>query len=100
MIDACGSHTNVYLPFFKVNVHVDAPVLPTDVDLFTPGPLRWKLWIDDLSEILKTYFPALSFVTFAVPFLRVIVNPGPTVPVNVGVAASADGTASAATSAA
>ena len=42
------------------------------------------MWIDDLSEILNTYFPALSFVTFALPCLRVIVNPGPTVPVRLG----------------
>src|SRR6476646_1386291 len=100
MNDACGSHMKEYLPALSVNVHVELPVEPTEVDLFRPGPLRWKLWIDDLSEILNTYFPAFSLVTFAEPCLRVMVKPGPTVPVSVGVAASAEGTTSAATIAA
>jgi hypothetical protein len=45
------------------------------------------------------YVPALSFETLAVPFFSVIVKPGPTTPVKVGVAASALGTTRAAASA-
>ncbi len=96
MNDACGSHTYLYFPFFSVSVHVVEPLNVTDVFLFTPGPVRWKLWIFDLSAILKTYFPALSLLTFLPPWVSEIVNPGPTVPVSVGVLASAAGTASSA----
>src|SRR3954463_857529 len=42
MIDACRSHTTVYLPFFSVTFQVEVPVPPTDVVLLTPGPLRRK----------------------------------------------------------
>src|SRR4051812_7161663 len=38
------------------------------------------------------YFPALSDVTLVLPFLRVIVKPGPSVPVRVGTAAEAEAT--------
>ena len=50
--------------------------------LFTPGPFIWKLWMFDLSLTVILYEPALSVFTLAVPFLRVMVKPGPTVPVN------------------
>src|SRR5262245_13983611 len=47
-----------------------------------------KLWIDALSATAKTYFPGFSVVTF-LPFeVRVIVKPGPTVPVSFGGAAA------------
>src|SRR5689334_734206 len=94
MNDLWGSHTKVYLPFFSFSFHVTLVVAPTDVFLSMPGPFRWKLWIDDLSEILKMYVPAFSFETFLPPFVRVIVNPGPSVPTSVGGPASARGTAS------
>src|SRR5262245_61299918 len=93
---ACGSHTNVYLPFFRVTVHVELPVFGVLVLLFTPGPLRWKLWRFDLSLILNVYVPAFSFLTAALPCFSVIVKPGPTVPVSVGDEAKAEGTMSAA----
>ena len=47
---ACGSHTNVYFPFFNVSVHVTLPFCGMVVVLFTPGPLRRKLWMFDLSR--------------------------------------------------
>ena len=48
---ACGSQTYLYVPFFKVTVTVLVPEKATPViSLFTPGPVRWKLWIDDLSR--------------------------------------------------
>src|SRR5918994_6327405 len=66
------------------------PVRATDVALFTPGPVRWKLWALDLSLIANEYAPGLSEVTFFVPCLSEIVKPGPTVPATFGfVAASA-----------
>src|SRR5207244_8063801 len=54
MIDACGSHTYVYLPAFSVTVQDFVPTKETPVFLSTPGPFRWKLWIPDLSAILNT----------------------------------------------
>src|SRR5262245_63399321 len=50
--------------------------------LFTPGPLRWKLCMFDLSLTVILYEPGLSVFTVAVPFFRVMVKPGPTVPVS------------------
>ena len=45
MIDACGSHWNVYtLLVVNVTVHVTVPTNSMSVDMFTPGPCRWKLW--------------------------------------------------------
>src|SRR6185436_14627786 len=81
---ACGSQTNLYVPFFRVTVNVFVPVAPTLVMTLTPGPVRWKLCWPDLSATTSLIFPAL--VGF---FAIVIVKPGPTVPLNVGVAANA-----------
>src|SRR5262245_37456080 len=50
--------------------------------LFTPGPERWKSWMFDLSLTVILYVPALSVFTLAVPFFRLMVKPGPTVPVS------------------
>src|SRR5215831_8645602 len=90
MIAACGSQMYLYVPFSSVTVHVDVPVAPTSVFLLMPGPLRWKLWMLDMSLITNLYLPAFRLVTFELPFFNVIVKPGPSVPVNVGVAADAD----------
>ena len=54
---------------------VFVPVPLTLVFTFTPGPVRWKSWIDALSATTSLIVPAL--VGF---LLIVIVNPGPTVP--------------------
>ena len=71
------------MPFFSVTVTVFVPLNGVVVIfLFTPGPFRWKLWMFDLSLTVILYLPAFSVFTLAVPFLRVIVKPGPTVPVN------------------
>src|SRR5262245_33174787 len=74
--------------------------------LFTPGPVRWKLWMFDLSLTVIAYLPGLSVVTFAEPFLRLIVKPGPTLPVSLvgpmaptGAASASTATTRAATSA-
>src|SRR5205809_4935643 len=78
MTVACGSQTNLYVPFFSVTVHCVVPVEPTPVFLFTPGPVRWKLWMPDLSATVIVYLPALSVVTFFEPFLRLMLKAGPT----------------------
>ena len=36
----------------------------------------------DLSDTVIEYLPALSVFTLTVPFFRVMVNPGPTVPLS------------------
>src|SRR3954468_21447950 len=85
-----GSHTYLYVPFLSVTVHVNVPFAPTPVFLFTPGPVRWKLWMFDRSLTTILYFPALSEATFLPLFFRLIVKPGPSMPFSVGVAAVAD----------
>jgi hypothetical protein len=72
------------VPFSSVTVNVFDPVAATLVLTFTPGPVRWKSWIEDLSATTSLIVPA--FVGF---FASVIVKPGPTVSVEVGVAATA-----------
>src|SRR5688572_25554948 len=91
---ACGSHTNRYVPFFSVTVNVFVPWKPTEVFTLTPGPERWKLWKSDLSDTVSLTFPA--FVGF---FAIVMVKPGPTVPLKVGVVAATAGTATTRTKA-
>src|SRR5688572_30552287 len=60
------------------------PVKSTPVRTrLTPGPLRWKLWLDERSVILNRWVPALSRLTFLPPDLSVIVKPGPTLPLSV-----------------
>jgi hypothetical protein len=77
----------VYLPGFSVTDQVWLPVPLTDVFLFTPGPNRWTLWIEDLSRTLIVYFPAPSVVTaFPAAVLTEIVKPGPLTPTSFGVA--------------
>ena len=82
MAALCGSHLNRYVPFLALKDQVDFPFLPTTVFLLTPGPIRWKLWIPDLSEIEKVYFvPALTLRTaFPARSFSEMVNPGPTEP--------------------
>jgi uncharacterized protein YqfA (UPF0365 family) len=63
------------VPFFSVTVKVFVPVPDTLVFTFTPGPVRWKLWIEALSATTSLILPAL--VGF---FVSLIVKPGPTVP--------------------
>src|SRR5439155_16679167 len=77
MIEACGSHTNLYVPFFSFTVQVVVPTAATLVFLLTPGPLRWKLCIDERSRMTILYVPA-----FTIFLLIVIVKPGPSVPVS------------------
>src|SRR5690242_19039965 len=92
MIEAWGSQTNLYVPFFSVTVQVNVPFAPTPVFLFRPGPERWKLWMFDKSFMTILTFPAFRLATFWPPFLSVIVQPGPTTPLSVVVAAEADAT--------
>src|SRR6476660_2250218 len=92
MMEACGSQTYLYVPFLSVTVHVKVPLAPTPVFLLSPGPVRWKLWMFERSFTTILYFPALSDVTLVLPFFRVIVKPGPSVPVRVGTAAEAEAT--------
>src|SRR3954469_7608690 len=86
------------MPFLSVTLIVFEPTNVTLVtSLFRPGPLRRKLWMFDLSATLSVYLPGLSFVTFFAPCLRLIVKPGPTVPLRAVAAedASETGTATA-----
>ena len=62
MTVAWGSQTNTYLPFLRVIANVFVPTAGTLVFTFTPGPVRWKLWMLDLSLTTSLYFPA--FVGF------------------------------------
>src|SRR3954452_24019746 len=93
MIDACGSQSNLYVPFFRVTVQVLFPTKPTDVSLLSPGPFRWKLWMFDLSRIRIAYLPAFSVVTFLPALVSVIVKPGPSVPTSFVAVVDADATA-------
>ena len=68
------------------DVNVFVPWKATEVLTLTPGPVRWKLWMADLSDTVSLIFPA--FVGF---FAIVMVKPGPTVPLNVGVVAATPG---------
>ena len=65
MLEECGSQTYEYvLPAWKTtSSQVVSPVPPTVVALFTPGPLRWKLWVDDRSCTRTSYVPGASDVT-------------------------------------
>src|SRR5258708_29760547 len=78
MIVRCGSHTKWYVPFFNFTVHLVVPVPVTLVFLLTPGPVRWKSWIDARSWMVIAYVPAFTVCLFIL-----IVKPGPTVPVSV-----------------
>src|SRR5262245_41660339 len=60
------------------------PTPDTDVFTFTPAPIRWKLWMFDLSRTVSLYVPAFFGLTGIV-----IVNPGPSTPLITGVAATA-----------
>src|SRR5207237_9671320 len=85
-----------HLPFFSATVTVFLPWNEVAVSVFSNLPpvsrSRVKLWIGDLSVTTKVYFPALSVVTFFVPFFSVIVKPGPTVPMSFGVVIAQAGT--------
>jgi hypothetical protein len=62
----CGSHTYTYVPATSVTFHVAVPTNETVVVWLTPpGPLRWKLWLDDWSLTMIVYDPAGSDVTAA-----------------------------------
>src|SRR5712691_5458857 len=81
------SHWYVYVPGLSLTVHVWLPVNGTVVFLLTPGPKRWKLWIEDLSSTRIVYVPALSvFTTLPAEDLTATVKPGPEMPVSFGVA--------------
>src|SRR3954451_4577696 len=84
MIVRCGSQTKRYVPFFNLTIHFVVPLPLTLVFLSTPGPVRWKSWIDARSWMVIAYVPAFT------DFLLIeIVKPGPTVPVSVLVVAAA-----------
>src|SRR3954452_4479063 len=85
MIVRCGSHTKWYVPFFNLSVHFVVPVPLTLVFLSTPGPVRWKSWIDARSWMVIAYVPAFTLFLFIV-----IVKPGPTVPVRAFVSTAAN----------
>src|SRR4029453_6683204 len=68
---------------------VVSPLNDTLVFLFRPGPIRWKLWIVDLSSTLIVYFPALIVLRSLSPFSTSILKPGPTSPLSWAVFAPA-----------
>src|SRR6266536_1339256 len=71
----------MYLPTLRVTVTVFVPLKAREVIfLFRPGPLSRKSCAFDLSTTVIAYLPAFNVLTFAVPFLSVIVKPGPVVP--------------------
>ena len=45
IVAACGSQTKRYVPAVSVTVQVCVPANATVVVWFTPGPVRWKLWM-------------------------------------------------------
>jgi hypothetical protein len=53
------------VPATSVTFHVAIPMNETVVVWSTPGPLRWKLWLDDWSLTVIVYDPAGSDVTAA-----------------------------------
>ena len=67
------------------------PVAATDViTLLTPGPVRWKSWMLDLSLTVIVNEPAFSVLTGLPLDVSAIVKPGPTVPTSLpGAAATA-----------
>src|ERR671935_3119745 len=78
------SHWYVYLPFLSLIVQVFVVTAETLVDLFTPGPKRWKLCADDLSRTTILYVPCLSVLTSLPPFVTSMSKPGPLVPTSFG----------------
>ena len=40
--------------------------------MFTPGPVRWKFWVFDVSETVILYFFAVNDRTFEPPFVSEI----------------------------
>src|SRR4029450_9431391 len=68
----------------------------TLVFLFRPGPIRWKLWIEDFSSTLILYVPALVVFRSLPAFSTSILKQGPTSPFSGAVLAWADPTSSAA----
>ena len=70
----------VYAPLLSFTVQETVPVKATSVVLSTPGPVRWKSWMELLSFTVILYVPGLSVFTAAPSFVRLIVKPGPTVP--------------------
>ena len=71
----------MYLPARNVSVQVVLPRFGTLVFLETPGPFRWKLSFAEASLTTIEYWPRLSDLTMAVPFLSVIELPA-TLPVS------------------
>jgi 3-oxoadipate enol-lactonase len=59
------------------------------VNTFPTGPRRWKLCSPERSRITKVYRPRLSVATLDDPFFKLIVEPGPTVPMSLAGAAGA-----------
>ena len=57
-------------------VHVVSPLNETPVFLFSPGPKRWKLWIEALSSTLILYVPALIAFRSLPAFSTSIEKPG------------------------
>ena len=49
MDDWWASQTNEYCPSVRVTSHISLPVPEMLVASSTPGPWRWKLWIDAMS---------------------------------------------------
>jgi len=47
----------------SVTVHVTVPLNATPVLRLTPGPTRWKSWLDERSRTVIAYLPASSVET-------------------------------------
>ncbi len=53
MLDACGSHWNLYVPALSVTWNVFVPTSATSVLTSTPSPVKWKLWLLDWSSTVS-----------------------------------------------
>ena len=82
-----ASQKNAYCPFVNVTSQVSLPVPGTLVASSTPGPWRWKSWIEAISVTSIVYAPGASVVTGVPPCVSEIVKPGPTVALSTGPAA-------------
>src|SRR4051812_31689672 len=81
---ACGSHWYVYVPGSSFTVTLLSPLNDTSVtSSSTPGPIRWKLWMSDLSSTFSVYVPAFTDSASSPLCFTSMSNPGPTSPSSV-----------------
>jgi hypothetical protein len=76
----------------KLSVQVTTVVSDTSVIWSTPGPVRWKLWLAELSWTSTSYVPGSRFVTGCPLKVSEIVKFGPTVPISFGLTVGRCGT--------